>query len=171
MRQNIWCWPIGIASVAVYTVVFFQARLFSDMLLQGVYVALQSYGWWNWRYRREAAPRARRGLPVSRLAPTGAALASALVVIGTLLLGGFMTRYTTASFPFVDAFAATLSLAAQWLQARKILESWLVFIAANALFIGIYWSKGLYLTIGLFIVLTIMAVLGLVRWRESLRTL
>ena len=35
---------------------------------------------------------------------------------------------------------------AQVLQARKVLESWLIFIAANLFFIAIYLTKGLCLT-------------------------
>ena len=34
VRENIWCWPSGIANVALYTVVFFQAHLYADMGLQ-----------------------------------------------------------------------------------------------------------------------------------------
>jgi nicotinamide mononucleotide transporter len=62
-----------------------------------------------------------------------------------------------------------LSLVAQWLQARKVLEAWLIFIAGNLLFIGIYAAKGLYITIGLFVVLTVMAALGYLAWRTAYR--
>ena len=31
-----------------YVLVFYEARLYSDLLLQLVYVVLQAYGWWLW---------------------------------------------------------------------------------------------------------------------------
>lgn len=46
VRRHIACWPTGLVMVALYIVVFHQARLYSDMLLQMVYVVLQLYGWY-----------------------------------------------------------------------------------------------------------------------------
>lgn len=45
VRQNPWCWPIGLVMVALYAWIFFEVKLYSDMLLQMVYAALQLYGW------------------------------------------------------------------------------------------------------------------------------
>ena len=39
---------MGLLNVAVYAVVFFDAKLYADMGLQGVYFALCLYGWWAW---------------------------------------------------------------------------------------------------------------------------
>ena len=47
-RQVIWCWPLGMISVALYAVVFYQSKLYADMGLQAIYFALAAYGWWAW---------------------------------------------------------------------------------------------------------------------------
>ena len=54
-QQNILCWPVGIACVLFYAFVFYEARLYSDTLLQLVYVALQAYGWGLWARGRHHA--------------------------------------------------------------------------------------------------------------------
>lgn len=166
IRQNIWCWPLGIGSVALFAFVFFDAKLYSDVLLQLFYVALQIYGWHHWLYG---------GPSRNRLRPR--ALASAeywqvlvLIAVGSVALGTVMRTLTDASLPYLDASATGISLVAQWLQARKLIESWLLFIVANLLFIGIYAAKGLYITIVLYGVITVMAVAGFVAWRRSYRT-
>ena len=65
-QQNILCWPVGIACVLLYAFVFFEARLYSDTLLQLVYVAVQAYGWRLWaRGSRTARSRALTGVPGS----------------------------------------------------------------------------------------------------------
>ena len=48
-RQVIWCWPLGMISVTLYAVVFFQSKLYADMGLQAIYFTLAIYGWWAWQ--------------------------------------------------------------------------------------------------------------------------
>lgn len=48
-RQNPWCWPLGLVMVLLYAWVFFEARLYANTLLQGVFAITQLYGWWQWR--------------------------------------------------------------------------------------------------------------------------
>ena len=48
VRQNPWCWPIGLGMVSLYAWFFFDARLYSQVLLHSVFAAMQLYGWWAW---------------------------------------------------------------------------------------------------------------------------
>ena len=162
-QQNILCWPIGIACVICYAFVFYDAQLYSDLLLQVVYVGLQAYGWWRWA----RAPRKQltSTAAISTLNARGWGLWLSVTSVTGLTLGALMSRYTTADLPWGDACATAFSLVAQVLQARKVLDSWLIFIAANLIFIAIYLTKALYLTSGLFIVSTVLAGAGWFAWR------
>jgi nicotinamide mononucleotide transporter len=91
----------------------------------------------------------------------------ALVVFGFLLWGYLMASHTDAALPYADAFTTVASLVAQWLMARKKLESWLFWILVDLVAIGIYWSKGLYMTSGLYLAFLIMATIGFLVWRNS----
>ena len=53
--------------------------------------------------------------------------------------------------------------------AKKILESWLVWIVADTIYVGIFLYKALYLTAGLYAVFLVLAVLGFIEWRKSMR--
>src|SRR3954462_6221311 len=48
VKQNIWNFPVGLANVAAYCIVFFQSRLFADAGLQVVYLGLGRAGWYLW---------------------------------------------------------------------------------------------------------------------------
>ena len=46
VRQSLWCWPTGLLQVFLYIFIFYEAKLYSDVGLQVVYVALSLYGWY-----------------------------------------------------------------------------------------------------------------------------
>jgi nicotinamide mononucleotide transporter len=101
-RQHIACWPTGLAMVVLYACIFYQARLYSDALLQVVYVFLQLYGWYAWlRGGPDQAP-----LVISRISASRSLNWLVLGVAATSALGGGMDRYTDASLPWIDAAAA-----------------------------------------------------------------
>lgn len=165
VRQHILCWPTGLGMVLLYIVIFYQAKLYSDMLLQVVYVGLQIYGWHAWlRGGPEQTP-----LAVSRLSPTGSIVWLLLGSVAAGGLGTVMHVFTDASFPYVDAVATVASLVAQWLMGRKVLESWLIWIFVDLVSIGLYLAKELYPTAILYVVFLGLAAWGWHEWRSGWR--
>jgi nicotinamide mononucleotide transporter len=165
VRQSIWCWPTGLINVALYVVVFREARLYSDMVLQAIYVPMQVYGWYYWLRK----PHGQPDVPVQRITGRAAAAWFVVAVFGTAMDGWVMHRYFGAALPWWDATIVVLSLIAQYLLARKVLESWLIWIAVDILALGVYAARGLYLTTGLYAVFLVLATLGLVQWIRSYR--
>ena len=166
IRRNVWCWPVGLAQVCLYVVIFYRVKLYSDLILQFAYVVLQIYGWRQWT-RTGAAGAEESAVPVRRL--PGRALAGwvAAIAAGTLLWGAGMARWTDAALPYGDAFTTVASLAAQWLLARRAVESWLLWLAVDVVGVGIYFEKELYLTAGLYAVFFGMATAGYLAWRRA----
>ena len=52
--------------------------------------------------------------------------------------------------------------------ARKILENWLYWFVIDAVSVGLFASRGLYLTALLFLVYLVMIVIGYRSWRASM---
>ncbi len=52
IKQNIWLWPLGILSAAIYVFVFFQAKFYADMGLNVYYFFISIYGWAAWSNAR-----------------------------------------------------------------------------------------------------------------------
>jgi nicotinamide mononucleotide transporter len=162
-RQSLWCWPTGIAMVSLYFVIFGEARLYSQMALQVVYVVLQAYGWWHWvRGGSGGAP-----LGVGRVGVPESAAWLAAIALATGALGHSMQRLTDAALPYWDACVTAMSLVAQYLQARKVLECWLLWIAVDVVAIGIYAAQSLYPTLALYAVLLALSVVGYRAWARA----
>lgn len=165
VKQNNWCWPIGSLSNALFAVIFLREKLYADMVLQVIYIALNAYGWYEWRY----GARDKAALPVS-VTPARLRLPLAgLAVAGTAAVTLYLARLTDASLPFWDAITTVLSLVAQYMLARKWIENWWVWIAVNLLYIGVYAVKGLYLTSAQQLIFIALSVLGFLAWRKELR--
>src|ERR1700729_2354037 len=101
-RRVLLCWPIVLAADLLYLVVFYQARLLSDAMLQVFFVAFTLYGWWHWwRGVREVGEVRVESLAVGTL------IAAVLLgAAGSFELGEIPKRLH-AALPFLDATLAS----------------------------------------------------------------
>ena len=167
VRLNIWTWPLGIANNLFFIVLFLHAKLYGDMALQFFYIAISIYGWWNWLY----GGKGHSELKVSRTSALFAAWMLMATATMTAILTFALRRFTDSNVPFFDALTTALSLTAQYMQTRKVVENWWVWIAADVFYIALYIYKHLYLTALLYVIFMIMCVAGLVAWRRSLASM
>ena len=165
VRQNIWSWPTAIVNVGLYIFVFYGSKLYADTGLQVVYVVLNAYGWYHWLY----GGKNRTELPVTRTSARLWLLLVALGAAGTAVLGTFLTQKTDAALPYVDSLTTSTSLVAQWMMTRKLLENWLIWVAVDVVYIGMYIYKSLYVTAVLYFIFLVLSAMGFVQWRRSLK--
>ena len=162
VEENIWNWPIGIANNAFYVVVFWRARLFADMSLQVVYIVLSIIGWYLWLHGGAGHGR----LTVQRTRwREGAVIAAAVVVL--TVAGTAFLRTVHDSAPFLDALTTAMSLAAQYMLTRKLIENWHLWITVDVIYVGLYASRALPLTAVLYAIFLTMCAVGLREWRRS----
>lgn len=164
-RRSMLNYPFGIAMVALYFFVFAEAKLYSDALLQIFFLAIQLYGWVNWR----ASAAAAGSIAVETLDTLARLRWLAGTATAVLIWGTGMARFTDATAPFADATVAGISVAAQLLQARRKVESWVLWIAVDVLAVGLFAWRGLTVTSGLYAVFLVMSLVGLVSWHRALR--
>ncbi len=159
VRRSVWAWPVGLIGIALYAWLFWHAKLYADVVLQGFYTVQFLYGWHQWREKRTAeADLVVRRLKTAELA----AWLSGSILLG-LLWGWALSRFTDAALPYPDAVGAILSLSANALLALRYRENWLVWILADTLLLGVYAQKELWATVVLYAIYLGMAVWG---WRD-----
>jgi nicotinamide mononucleotide transporter len=156
------CWPVVLLADFLYLVVFYQARLYSDALLQVFFVAFTLYGWWHW-WRGVREEGEVRVVPLS-LAPM--LLAVVVGALGSVVLGALAVRLH-AALPHLDATLTSYSLVASWWGARKHIANWWLWIVVDIIYVGEYIYKGLWLTAFLYAGLVGLAVIGLRDWRRA----
>jgi nicotinamide mononucleotide transporter len=163
-RRSMISWPVTILASLLYGEQFRESRLYSDMLLQGIFVVFAIYGWWHWYRGMKAEGSVRVVGPGSGVLLRDAALG----VVGSLLLGYWMTKHTDASLPWLDASLTGFSLVGTWWGARKYIANWWLWIVVDVIYVGEYVYKQLNLTAVLYAFFVLLALLGLRDWSRAL---
>ncbi len=165
MRVNALAWPLAIISSALYALLFASSRLYGEASLQGVFIAVGAWGWWQWLRGTgdDGTPLVVRSLS----APSRWRVALTTLAAWPLL-GLLLARVTDSDVPYLDALPTVGSLAGQWLLARKWVENWPTWVAVNVVSIGLFAFKGLWLTVALYAVFALMALWGWRAWRSML---
>lgn len=159
IRRHVAAWPTGLLQVILYTYVFWQAKLYSDMGLNIIYIFLQLYGWWTWLQHQDQ----QEELVVEWGVPWQYAAWAILAIVGAFGMGWLLT-HTDASLPYADSFLASTSLVAQWLLTQRRLFNWSFWMVVDIVAIWVYLQKGLYPTTVLYMCFLVMAAIGQYSW-------
>ncbi|MDO9075271.1 MAG: nicotinamide riboside transporter PnuC [Rubrivivax sp.] len=162
LRVKVIGWPLAIASSLLYALLFADSRLYGEATLQLFFVVIACWGWWQWLRgtTREGAPLRVRTLPAHQRW-----LAFAATLAAWPLLGQLLARVTDSDVPYFDALPTVASVTGQILLGRKFVENWPVWVAVNIVSVALFATKGLWLTVLLYAVFTLLAVLGWRAWR------
>ncbi len=157
-------WIYGFISSGLYVYICYVAGIYADMAINIYYVFVSIYGYVHWKFYHS---RGKEELLVSRLKSKE----TIIVILVTSMVYSFIAfvliHFTDSTIPYWDAFTTSASITATWMLARKIMEHWLIWIVVDAVSIGLYVFKHLYITSFLFSVYTIMAVIGFIQWRRQ----
>lgn len=166
IHQQILTWPAGIITSLLYCWVFFETKFYAGMGLQCYYVIISGYGWWSWSQGGQNSSTPEK----LHISFTDTKLWIRLFIFNLFLalpIYYLLGRYTDSPLPFGDAFTTSMSIIATWMLARKKIEHWLIWIFIDLACMALYLSRGLYPTVFLFGVYTVMAVIGYYEWHKG----
>lgn len=164
IRQSIWCWPAALVSVLLSFVLFADARLYMQSVLQLFYAGMAVYGWYQWRH----GGTDRHGVTI-----TTWPLRAHLAAIGSILVAGFVfglvLSRTQAALPYLDSLTTVAALITTFMVARKVLENWIYWFAIDAASAYLYAARGLPLYAALFLLYLVLVVVGFLQWWREWR--
>jgi len=151
-------WPWWALSSALYGVFFYQVDLFASAALQIIFIIAAAFGWSGW-------------------APTGAVPGSVTVrnrcyiAIGTIISVAVLSPILSsigAAATWSDAFLLIGSLVAQVMMVRQKWEAWVIWLIVDLAGTVQYAMLGYWFTAVLYAMFTVVALIGLKRWHDSL---
>lgn len=163
-REKPVCFLFGFLSSVIYIYITYVAKYYFDTFINAYYVVMSVYGWIHWKQPGNGQQRV--------ITSWGTGKFIGVIVGGitiTVIFGWVSSLYTDASLPYIDGFTTVFALIATWMVVKKYLENWLIWIVVDAIGVGMYWWKNLYLTAGLYFVYTIIALIGYMEWKRKMK--
>lgn len=160
IKQTVWCWPVALVSVITSSIEFYEQRLFGDMALQAFYFVSGIYGWYYWR------KQIQEQFTVSKT-PTSKWLILIIITLVQFVVYYFLLKKFKGDKVFLDALLTAASITATYMMTKKWLENWLAWVVIDLTYVFLYGIKSMWLFAVLYLVFTIMAAFGYLKWRRT----
>ena len=163
-KANIYLWVASIIMPAIYIVVYYQAGLYADFGINIYFLLASVYGWIAWAIRKRNRQDSETENDIRHFDKSELPLTAVIFAVCFLLIAWILISYTDSTVPWLDSFTTSASIIAMWMLARKYAEQWLVWIAVDIVSSGLYIYKSLYFTAILYMIYTVIAVMGYRNW-------
>jgi nicotinamide mononucleotide transporter len=163
IRLSTLAWPLGIVAICIDMVLYAKSGIYGDVGLQCIYLFMSIYGWCKWKY----GGKNRTELPITNLSYKNGLFLGALFILGFFVLSYFLGTYTDSQIPRWDATTTCLSLVAQWLICRKVIQNWYLWFIVDSLFVGMYFYKGIPVHALTNLFYLSLAVVGYLNWKKQ----
>ena len=158
--NKVWLYPCGLVNIIITVVLFFEARLYAEILLQIYYLIMSIYGWFLWIKRHGET------LTASYSSSHEWRISVGIVFIFWGVLYVFLHTSTNSDVPIWDSFVSASAWAGMWLLAKRKIENWIFLNISNFFAIPLLIHKGLALYSLLTVVFFIIAVWGYFDWKK-----
>ena len=161
-REHIACWVFAVIGTGASIAMLWRVDLLMDTALNGFYLVMAVYGYWQWRYGGNNK-RAR----AIRVWPASTHVGVIVGIVGLSLMFGYgLSQTSQAAWPYLDSATTVAAIVTTYMVATKVLENWLYWVVIDAVSIWIYVERGIYLYALLFIAYTVIALYGYWHWRR-----
>lgn len=154
---NMWCWWFAMLASMIFMILTLNVGLYGEWLLHLFYLGMAIYGIYRSDQWDEAGLTPSLHWQVHLLVIL---LAGAISIIS----GRALAALKGAKATYLDAFTTVYSLWATWLMVNFYPENWLYWIVIDGASVVLYYRRGLYISSGLFVVYTALALRGWILW-------
>ena len=162
-------WVLGAISSLIYVFVFAFSRIYADMAFNTYNVIISIYGWYQWRrsLSNNQIQELSSTIEYRRLNTQVFLQISAYTVLIYGIIFITLRTFTDSPIPQGDAFTTALSIVATWMLAKRYIEQWLFWVAVNVTSVYLYYLRGLYPTMLLYLFYAFAAVTGYYIWEKK----
>src|SRR5690625_7545191 len=139
-KNNVNNYLFGIAGVLIGIWIYYQNKLYADILLNLYYLIMSIYGWFFWKFGKKS-----KQSPITYSSPENWLIAFGIVSGCLILMFYWLNFHTDSDVPVWDSFVVAFAWAGMWLMAKRKLDNWLVLNMSILIAIPLRVYKGLYI--------------------------
>lgn len=166
-KNNIWIFPTGIISTAIYVYLLWKWNLLGYMMINFYYFLMSFYGWYHWTRKKDSVVE----FPISTMTDYEKKISVVLFigsVIFVIAVYTFFDKFTHWT-SYVDTFVTGIFFVGMWLMARRKIENWILWIVGDIISIPMYFVKGYSFTSIQYLIFTIIAIFGYLEWKKTIQ--
>ena len=167
-KENIWVFPSGLINTTFYIYLSIQGDLYGEAVVNLYYTGMSLYGWHCWLKRNDKNEKVLQ--ITNSTASEWLYEISFFVILYAVIFFSLVyikNAFAPGAIPWADALASASAFTGMWLMARKKVNSWIWWIITNISSIPLYYVKGYEKTSIYYLILLVLAVLGLLEWRKK----
>lgn len=162
-KNKISSWPVSIIATVIYFGVYYHNHFYSDAYLQIAFIIFQIYGWWQWSKSKDNKPER----PISKISHKIAILLLIISIFCQFIWYNIYIKINhDAKLPVIDTLTTILCLTASYMQAKRWIESWIIWIIADIIYVPMLIWGGQKITAILYLMLIFLAFYGWKEWKK-----
>lgn len=182
IKKNIWVYPTGIISTALYVYILFNFGLLGDAMINVYYTIMSIYGWILWSASSEdnihvevSWANFKQWIFAAFLFVFSLGLVTVIYYFKPSIDNHFSTENVNLGLHhldwanWLDVFTTSIFLVGMWLMAKRKIENWIFWMIGDFICIPMMLYKGLGITSVQYLVFTAMAYLGYLEWKKSIK--
>jgi len=162
-RNSIHTWWVGIIGCILFGCLFFGAKLYADVTLQGFFVITGFIGWYQWSGGKD-----KDRLPITKTKSSTLVISVMIAVLIGTAYALLLHRFTDAYAPGWDTALLVGSVIGQILLMNRKIENWGFWLLVNTIAVPLFLSRGLYLTSVLYAAYWIHAIIAYRKWASEM---
>ena len=177
VTRNWTMWIVGILSGIFYVYLNFKVQLYALAGLCTYNVLVSIYGIYCWKF---AKTKDKKELPFRFIDRKLTLRLIGISIVVFAFIAFILLKFTDIPNPLLntgdlfsfvlDNLITTLSIIGAWMAAKKIVESWLVWIFVDPCNTALYLYKGMIPSMILYLIYSIFAIFGYFQWRKAAKS-
>ena len=165
-QNNVWVFPTGMISTAIFVYLLLKWELLGDMMINGYYFIMSVYGWYIWTRKVDET----HVTPISRTSSQEKKI-SVVIFMATLVFVYIVYETFdkwTSWTAYVDTVTTAIFFVGMWLMAKRKIENWIYWIVGDIISVPLYFYKGFTFTSLQYLIFTFIAIFGYLSWKKIL---